>query len=328
MDDISVGSVSEQQRDAINWAIDNNVKFNFGVIASSWPLDCATNPSNPDCNDLAVKALNDAYNNGYVRRKGGNNASQIIEISDHSFGHEEWSNQWESFETPKATFEEWQANDMKQSMDALGQAFPEASIRTFIAPTCRATGGTLDAMHAVGLDIISGQAQLGCNSDQDPGVAPHYNYMYAPCEHEDADGTILADCVPPGDVYSTTEGFQPVRDNIFSAPGTGCNSNLNTVENGLSVTETLGVDACGCNGDQSCPIIPSAKETAAKSNGLHWSVVMMHPQTEFPGGQTYLDWLKELKTASDALEDYKIHFINFQDLVTLTSPQAPGLTYV
>lgn len=316
MDDISAGSVQEEQASVINWAIDNNVKFNFGVIASSWPLDCATNPDNELCNDIAVKALNDAYNNGHVR---GNSANPIIEISNHAFGHEEWSNQWESFEVPKATFEEWQTNDMKQSQDALTQAFPEASIRTFIAPTCRATAGTLDAMLAVGLDIISAQGQLGC--DEDPGVAPHYNYMYAPCEHE-ADGTLHADCVPPGDVYCTSEGFQALPNNAFSAPGGSCNSNLNTVENGLSVTETLGVGKCGCNGDESCPIIPSAIQNARKSNGLHWTVVMMHPQTEFEG-QNYLQWLQELKSTVDALEEYEIRFINFQDLISLTSPEAP-----
>lgn len=316
MDDISSGSVQEEQASVINWAIDNNVKFNFGVIASSWPLDCATNPDNHLCDDIAVKALNDAYNNGHVL---GNGADPIIEISDHAWGHEEWSNQWEDFETPKATFEEWQIADMKQSKDALTQAFPEASIRTFIAPTCRATGGTLEAMRAVGLDIISAQGQLGC--DEDPGEAPQYNYWYAPCENE-ACGTHQAECVPPGDIYCTAEGFQAMPNNVFSAPGGSCNSNLNTVENGLSVAETLGVDQCGCNGDESCPIIPSAIQNARKSNGLHWTVVMMHPQTVFEG-QNYLEWLQELKSTANGLEKYELRFINFQDLVSMTSSEAP-----
>jgi len=326
MDDISAGYVAEQQATAINWAIDNNVKFTFGVIASSYPLDCLTRWNPLDCNDKAVKALNDAYTNGHVLGNPVNGSNPIIEIADHAWGHEEWSNQWDSWEHPSATFDAWQANDMKQSKEALTQAFPKASVRTFIAPQCRATAGTLTAMQAVGLDIISAQAQLGCVGDN-PGVAPHYNYMYAPCEHEDADGNLLADCVPEGDVYCTVDGgFQSLPNNVWSAPGGAANSNMANVDNGLSVTDTLGIDKCGCDGDNACPIIASAQQLADKSNGLHWTVVMMHPQTTFPGGQTYLQWLQELKSTAENLADYELKFITFQDLVELKLPQAPVVT--
>merc|ERR1712046_169822 len=87
--------------------------------------------------------------------------------------------------------------------------------------------------------------------------------------------------------------------------------------------ETIGVNDCACNSEAGkvwFSVVSSAKNNAAKSNGLHWAVLMMHPNTRFPG-QSYREWLDEFYEKLQALEDYSVHFINFQDLARL---QAPG----
>merc|ERR1712031_121691 len=101
-------------------------------------------------------------------------------------------------------------------------------------------------------------------------------------------------------------------------------------QQGITVDETIGVNDCGCNTDTtgantkvSCSLVSSAKNNAAKSHGLHWTVLMMHPSTNFTAvsGQSYTEWLDEFYEKLQALEDYSVHFINFQDLARL---QAPG----
>lgn len=324
MDDIAPGWLQETQASVINWAIENKVKFNFGVITSDWPVDCEQKPGDEGCQDEAVKALQDAYSNGHVV---GNSDDPIIEISNHAWGHDEWSDQWSDWETPKDSFDAWQMKDMQKSSAVLRQAFPKAAVEVFIAPTCRATAGTLTAMKAVNMTMISAQGQLGC----DPDSGSVYNYEYAPCENQKPNGTIVAECVPPGDIYYTAEGLQALSDGGFSVPGGSANSNLDDVSKGLSVMHTLGIDEsghlqCGCNGDESCPIISSAQENSRKSGGLWWTVVMMHPETKFPLFQTYVKWLDELLAKSQELDDYEIHFINFQDLLILKSPDASAVT--
>merc|ERR1712070_800615 len=123
-------------------------------------------------------------------------------------------------------------------------------------------------------------------------------YLTPPCDVEDNTGpqpSFNATCMPEGDVWATIEGFARVQG-IVSAPAACANSNwAGGGQQGISVDETIGVDDCGCNNVDNqkiwCSLVSSAKNNARKSNGLHWSVLMMHPQTVFPDGQTYTQWL-------------------------------------
>merc|ERR1712232_539922 len=99
---------------------------------------------------------------------------------------------------------------------------------------------------------------------------------------------------------------------------------------GVSVDQTIGVGDCGCVVEGTsvrCSIIGSAKNNAYASNGLHWTVLMMHPQTGF-GAQSYTDWLDEFLQKMNALTDYSPHFINFQDLARITAPDAEGALFM
>ena len=85
-----------------------------------------------------------------------------------------------------------------------------------------------------------------------------------------------------------------------------------------------GASACGCDMQRGvCPIVPSAEANAKKSGGLHWTVLMMHPQTSFPGNVTYVQWLDGLVAQAAQLEQWDVRFVNFQDLVALKAPTAP-----
>lgn len=212
---------------------------------------------------------------------------------------------------------------MVKSTTALRTAYPDARIRTFVPPRNLANTDTLNAMLATGLSIISSEGTLGCHPWNGP--PPRYNYMYAPCQTLDAAGPL---CIPPNDTYATRAGFQPILpadailpklEPLYSTPTGAANSKFNDVTTGLSVNDTLGVGACGCVGEV-CPIISAAKNNAVKSNGLLWTVLMMHPQTKFRCSACYVEWLDEFLFEARALEEYNVHFINFQDLVELRSP--------
>jgi len=237
----------------------------------------------------------------------------VLELFDHAYAHNEWGEQW-----PLTA--EQQLDDMGKSTTALRTAFPDAPIRTFVPPRNLANANTLDAMRDTGLSIISSEGTLGCHPWKGP--PPRYNYMYAPCQDQNAAGPF---CIPPNDTYATRSGFQPLlpaddsAGPLYSTPTGAANSRFNNVDSGLSVNETLGVGACGCDGEV-CSLIAAAKNNAAKSNGLLWTVLMMHPQTTFRCSASYVDWLDEFLSEARALEDYNVHFIHFQDLVQLKSP--------
>lgn len=310
MDDISIGYVSEQQQQAIHWAQKNNVKFNFGIIAGvpvPWPTTCADSPTDQYCDDLAVKAMYDAYAKGHIVGTTGGNAN--IEIFDHSWDHDTWPDKFNSLS--EAEFKIWMEEDMKKSTTQLRQAFPKASISAFVAPENLANKDVLTAMQAHDLNTISTQGTLGCHLAE--GSPPHYNYFYGPCEH---DGQL--DCVPEGDVYVTSEGWQPV-EGIFSTPIGCASSTFITEMQGITPTEAWGEGTCGCV-DNICSVVSSAEQYADKSNGLRWAVLMMHPQTQFKDGKATDAWLNEFKQIAEASPNYEVEFVTFQDLVKLTSP--------
>lgn len=172
----------------------------------------------------------------------------------------------------------YQFDDMQKSAQLLRQAFPKSAIQTFVPPANMANEDTLVAMQAQNLSILSTMGTLGCNPWKAP--PPRYNYMYAPCQQGDHGPY----CIPPNDMYFTLDGFQALNGSgnlIYSAPTGSANHVANDPTSGLTVNTTLGADACGC-GDPSqsggrsnpgiCSIIGSAKNNAAKSSGLHWTV--------------------------------------------------------
>lgn len=318
MDDISIGYVSQQQADAINWSLNNSIKFNFGIIAGGpapWPANCAENPEEQYCDDLAVLAMTEAYKNNRVVN-GMPDEHRTLEICDHSWGHETWADKFY-----EQDFKSWMEDDTSKSAQRLREAFPDASIRTMIPPENLATADVLTAMKANNLSILSTQGTLGCH--QAAGHAPYYNYFYAPCQHGDS-----ADCVPEGDVYVTAEGWQQVNG-VFSTPVGSANSLFSTgADDGITPEQAIGEGKCGCQ-DDICSLVSAAENNADKSNGLRWAVFMSHPQTQFEGvgSQSYADWLDEFLRLCRASTQYNFHFINFQDLITLKAT-APTETLV
>jgi len=299
MDDTNQDDMVQEQVDALNWAIDNRIAMTFGVITSVWPEDCLANPGGKNCNSASVKAFNKAYNDDLIV---GTHKDAFIEIADHSWGHETWATQWQS--------KSWVASDFVKSAPHLQRAFPKASLRTFIAPECLANAGTLDVMLEHKYDIMSAEGQMSCEGPE---------YWYAPCTEN---GDNHGDCIPPGDVYFTTHGMNKMANGIISLPTGSANSHMALEEHGRSVDITIGVDDCGCHGDDRCPLIPNARANSLKSHGLWWTVLMMHPQTSFKTccGQTYKQWLEEFLPAIRALKDYNVHFVTFQDLAAMTAP--------
>lgn len=318
MDDISIGYVSQQQADAINWSVNNNVKFNFGIISGDpvpWPTTCIDNPQDQWCDDLAVQAMTEAYNSGRVLGNVPGSEQQVIEIFDHAWSHDTWPDQfWGD------NFTSWMQEDMSKSTTRLRAAFPDAHIRTLVPPENLAAADVTAAMKANGLDIISTQGTLGCHSPA--GSPPHYNYLYAPCEHDDS-----VDCVPDGDVYVTADGWQLVND-VYSTPTGAANSLFGGGGDGITPEAAIGEGTCGCENDI-CSMISAAENNADKSNGLRWTVLMMHPQTEFSGvgSASYADWLDAFLVKCRESTTYDIRFLNFQDLVQLRSPQATNALF-
>jgi len=318
MDDVSLGWLSETQASVIDWSLKNDVKLVPGLVAGTypngpavaWPTTCLTSPSDAYCDDMAVSAMYQAYKEGRVRTQANPNAT--IEIADHSYYHGIWR---ENFESTDGSFKTWVQEDMQKSTMQIRAAFPGASVRTFIAPENLADADTLAAMEANGLDIVSTQGTLGCN--QPAGQPPLYNYNYAPCQHDGG-----ADCVPPNDVYITSSGFQHVgSSNVFSMPCSSANSDIGLVDYGISAEATFGEGTCGCGTVESrsvCSIVSAAEGNAVKSNGVRWSVVMMHPQTAF-NGQSYVEWLDEFLSVARASPTYDVQFVHFQDLADLVA---------
>eukprot|EP01050_Picozoa_sp_SAG11_P017291 SAG11_NODE_2477_length_3313_cov_2.275980_4_plen_276_part_00 len=227
---------------------------------------------------------------------------------------------------------------MQKSTGALRKAYPLASVRTFVAPENKANKDTMAAMKANGLEIFSNEGTMACpnigapRDQRNSGIChqswcagpPRYNYQFVPCQDDRGPPACPGSgcCIPPGDVYATAAGFQKLAgaNRIFSTPTGSANSEFNFVTQGLSVNETLGAGACGPN---AATIVASAKTNAAKSSGLLWTVLMMHPQTCFDCHKDHAEWLEELLWQSRAsLPEHELRFIHFQDLVELSPPDS------
>jgi len=321
MDDFSPVDVADVQAAVLNWMIAHQVKFNFGIIAGNdptdpwstyWPANC---PGDDYCDDPSVMAVQAAYDNGHVL---GTSQSAVLEIGNHAFNHEGWSSQWAGYQ-PKDTWHQFQIDDFKQSQALLTTKYPNAKIRYFAAPTNMADAQTMEVMKANGLDILTAQGTIPCdNSTMYPHTAPFWGYLYTPCMVESKDQAFQGQCVPENDVWASSAGFANING-VFSAPANSANSHWPQDVEGISADDTLGVDACGCTSDGlrlTCGLVSAAKKNAERSNGLHWTVMMMHPQTKFPG-QTYTQWLDEFYAKAMSLEHYEVNFINFADLVQL-----------
>lgn len=323
MDDISLGWLSETQASVIQWAVTNDVKFTFGVISGNypngpsvpWPTTCLERPSDANCDDPAVMALFQAYGAGRVR--GATTSNATIEIANHAWNHGEWGAHFTSDD--QESYAAFAQGDMQRSAGALRAAYPQASIRTFIAPENLANAEVVSAMQANGLDIISTQGTLGCK--QSKGSPPLYNYFFAPCQHDN-----VADCIPIGDVYVTSAGFQKTSTGIYSVPIGSANSDMSNVGLGISAAEAWGEGTCGCT-SKVCSAIASAEANALKSNGVHWTSIMLHPQTTF-SGQSYVEWLNAFVALSQSSSTYDVRFVHFQDVVDLSAPSEAETAFV
>ena len=89
-----------------------------------WPTTCAESPSDKWCDELAVKAMYDAYAKGNIVGTTGGNP--LIEIFDHSWGHDTWA---DKFCLPTAKLKAWMGEDMNKPTAQLRRAFPKRTSR-------------------------------------------------------------------------------------------------------------------------------------------------------------------------------------------------------
>lgn len=317
MDDISVGELEQTQADVLDWFAKNKVPFNFHVITSSedgpWPSNCKSDPTSSQfCSSPIVQKVQEAYDAGQIV---GTSNDAWLSLGCHAHDHDHWP----QYTNGENAGSDWQHNDMSTSMGILRGAYPNADIRSFAAPANAANNVTVHAALEQGLDIVTTQATVTCvnGASPDPAGPPGYNYGFGPCGNS-ADwhdmSTYAWDCIPPEDTYYTPEGMQKANG-VYSLPCSSANSDFQTVEEGLSVEETIGVGSCGCTGN-TCPMIGNAKTMADKSNGLHWTVLIMHPQTAWTS-QTWTEWLDEFLQKARALEEYDVQFLTMQQMTQL-----------
>jgi hypothetical protein len=324
MDDISPVDHADAQTAVINWMVANKVKFNFGIIVGGdpsdewspyWPTTCQEDPTAMYCDDPVVTNVTKAYNNGDIL---GTGPDAVLELGNHAFNHAGWGQQWAGF-VPNAGWDAWQDADFNTSMSLLTGLYPNALIKSFHAPENCASAQNLESMKKYGLEVLSAAGTMShCEAES--------YWLTAPCDVQvnSSSSSIESQCTPENDVWATVDGFARVNG-VVSAPAGSANSLWSGgAQAGVSVDKTIGVGDCGCHAEGSevwCSIIGSAKNNAYKSNGLHWTVLMMHPQTEFTAfGQNYVQWLDEFHEKMTALTDYTVHFINFQDLARLPAP--------
>lgn len=319
IDDICVGDDSEPiQAAIIDWFADHQIPFNFHIITSTWdadhpwPSDCS-DPSAMWCDSPVVQSIQKHYDAGRIVGKDG---SGFLSLGCHASNH----NEWPAHITGQNTDLDWQENDIAQSMNVLNAAYPSASIRAFAAPGNMANNATVATLRNHGLDLVTTQGTMECNTEH--GQAPGWNYGAGPCGNSNGGSPPYHwDCIPPDDVYFTSEGIQKANG-VYSLPCGSANSNFETVEIGLTPEVTIGVGTCGCDiAKEECSMIASAEENARKSNGLHWTVLIMHPQTTF-GDQNYTQWLDDFLPATQALEEYDVRFVTFEQMTHLRAPQA------
>jgi len=343
MDDVSVVDHSEVAAAVINWFREKRVKLNFGIIMGNdgdrwqpvWPATCQASPMDENCDDPAVRAVNDAYTAGDVL---GTGEKAVLEIGNHAWNHNSWGGSWLGYQ-PKDSWKSFVRNDFSKSQGALTAAFPKASIRYFAAPTNMMDAYGMKQMKNVGLDIVSAQGTMKCPNSDIP-LPPFYDYYFTPCMTQHRDGSFQADCVPENDIWATEAGFAHVGEDMFSVPVGSANSFWPQDMEGISVEQTIGEGDIGCYSDPSrapdgmilenrtiCSIIGSAIRNANKSNGLHWTGLMMHPQTLF-GSQSYTEWLDEFYEKVTNLKDWDVQFINMQDVPHLSAPAVSSMLLV
>jgi len=318
MDDISVGEDEQIQADIINWFSVNKVPFSFHIITYSedgpWPTKCKEDPSSSQfCSSPIVQKLQEVYD---AEQIVGTSDDAWLDLGCHSHQHDYWPR----YISGENTNADWQNRDLATSMGILNEAYPAASIRSFAAPANAANNATVYAALAQGLDIVTTQATVNCNAELEPGTAPGWNYGVGPCGNTD-NVTYTHDhwdCIPPHDRYYTTEGMQKANG-VYSLPCSSANSNFKYVENGLSVEDTIGIGTCGCK-DEVCSMIANAKEMAYKSNGLHWTVLITHPQTTFSNGMSWTEWLDDFLQQVQVLEEYNVIFKTMHQMTELRSP--------
>jgi hypothetical protein len=174
-----------------------------------------------------------------------------------------------------------------------------------------------------------------------------YNYLYAPCQAHDPKGVWAVKaapgapaesefCIPPGDLYfKKASGFQTFGPgSMHSIPTGSANSYFREDGIGISPKESIGGWECGAQEvtgrdgriDGTCSIIASATSNALRSDGIHWTVMMMHPQTKFPKGQGYASWMDDFYEASQKNEEFDFHFIHFSDLLDICYGDSFGLS--
>jgi hypothetical protein len=322
MDDIQYGWHSDVQASVVEWALTKNVKLNLGIISGPdpngvcWPTTCAASPSAPHCDDPVVSSVYKAYAAGQVLgRTGQPGWNGTLELFNHAWDHQGWVSLSDAD----------QAADIAKSVGALRSAFPAAGIETFVPPQNIADASTLAAVAGNDMSILSSMGTLACPATPpNPGVAPRWNYQYAPCMGQSTAWSDPAEwyCIPSNDTYADIDGFKKMPDGkVYSVPTGSANTPMNFVTTGLGPEDALGAGDCGCHGS-TCAVVPSAVNNAAKSNGLHWTVMMMHPQTAFPD-QSYVEWLDAFVAAAAALDDFDVHFVHFQELVAMKAPLAP-----
>jgi len=321
MDDVNPVDHDNVLADVIDWFLDHKVKYNFGVIVGKdptdewspyWPTTCADKSSDMYCDSKTVQAVQKAYDNGDIV---GTGQDAVLEMGSHSWSHEAW---------PSHLGADEQDDDFNKSMSTLTALYPKASIKYFAPPQNAANANTIATMKKHGLSILSAAATRKCGADNDPAAA---FYLTSPCQ--DSSSPYEATCGPENDIWATTDGFSQV-EGITSAPAGSANSYwTGGGQEGISVDETLGENDCGCLQKGSggglrvwCSIIGSARNNAAKSHGLHWTVNMMHPQTVFPDHDQYTDWLDDFYSKAMALKDWDVRFINYQDLARIPAPGA------
>lgn len=317
--------------EVIDWFLNNKEKLNLGMMTGGgvqeWPTNCATTKKKKGpCFDETVKTLRKAYADGYVLGTGG---ERLLEICNNGHDTYSWLDQWDAF-VPKETFHDWLDEDLSQSQKILKESFPDASIMTLAVPQNMADEGALAKAKAHGLDIVSTEAMMNCvNPNWEPG-APMYDYSIAPCQVGKG-GQTLPQCVPEEDVWVTEDGFQKVGG-ILSVPVSSANAHIPKAREGISTTDALGVGKCECTSSTSpgskqaqltCSLVAAAKNNARKSNELHWTVMLLDPQTDFSGccnHNNYTKWLDDFYMEAKALAEFNVKFINFQDIPNLRPP--------
>lgn len=312
--------------EVIDWFVNNKEKLNVGVMTGglpAWPTNCATTKKKKGpCFDETVKTLHDAYANKYVLGTGG---ERLIEICNNGHDTPSWLGQWDAF-TPKESFHDWLEEDLSKSQQVLKEVFPQASIMTLAVPQNMADEGALAKSKAHGLEIVSTQAMMTCeNPNWEPG-APLYDYSMPPCQVKKS-GITTTQCLPEEDVWVTEDGFQKVNG-ILSVPVSSANAHIPKAREGVSTVDALGENKCECSasGDQlTCSIIAAAKNNARKSNQLHWTVMLLDPETDFGSccsHNNYTKWLDDFYAEANALKDFNVKFVNFQDVPNLRPPPA------